>query len=832
MPSLKNRMSGISRTIPRFLSFTTLFVCSLQPVWSYEIQSAAGVEGCVILGGTNIGGIIVGGTEYCCKRTTPRLLRWSIQRKRSSFPDGTPETEALKTAADRWNSLANTHLQIIGSDSTTLSINGVSELGYKSGGFSSEDTLATTPAINKTGWSVKECGVIERDVYFNSKHNFHAAEDAQHSPYYLFAEKTNYVPNLVATALHEFGHVLGLDHEADIYNIMGISDSHVNRNGDVTYYGPGEDGAAGARSLYGDRSGGAFDLGVSIFARVGKKDVEGQVPYSTHDLLGWKQGESDVDRCKGSKIDGVKCYTVDANTTVDIPFTFENNGSREENVLFTVYLSGDNFIDTSDEVLRRYSTRLMPDGSPLEYYLPVPIPGKLLTNSTWYIGVIVERKPGLLPPGSIPDEVDYKNNAAWYPFTVRKGDSPPTTPLSLGLTDLRLVINPNQSRGITPMALDPDGDPLRYFVLTSPIHGIVTATSGRYKFVYTPDFDFVGNDSFQYRVEDPYGLSATGEIKVSIVLPKHDAVVNKLGAGSGTVISNPGGIDCGTVCVAEFAENAVLHFTATPDKGSVFLGWDAGCNGISSCVVAMNQFQTVTARFEIAPTNFTLTVDKVGKGAGVITSNPVGIDCGEDCAEDYLAGANTQVTLTPNPAAGSTFIGWNGACSGTGACTVTMFANQNITAAFAASTPTIFTVDNLGDSGAGSLRQAILDANVNAGDDIIQFQRGLTGTIALISGQLAITDSLVIDGPGANVLAISGNNASRIFKINPGAIGTVAINGLTLKKGNDVSGNGGGAVIIDSGTVTINNCTLSNNSAGIDNGGGGGGPSASLALVS
>ena len=57
-----------------------------------------------------------------------------------------------------------------------------------------------------------------------------------------------------------------------------------------------------------------------------------------------------------------------------------------------------------------------------------------------------------------------------------------------------------------------------------------------------------------------------------------------------------------------------------------------------------------------------------------------------------------------------------------------------------------FTVTNLDDSGPGSLRQAILDANGAAGADIVEFQAGLTGAIVLSSGQLVVSDSVDVQG--------------------------------------------------------------------------------------
>src|SRR5262249_19808138 len=56
-----------------------------------------------------------------------------------------------------------------------------------------------------------------------------------------------------------------------------------------------------------------------------------------------------------------------------------------------------------------------------------------------------------------------------------------------------------------------------------------------------------------------------------------------------------------------------------------------------------------------------------------------------------------------------------------------------------------------------------------------------SGTIKLTSGELLITDSVTINGPGANKLSVSGNNASRIFDITTGL--DVAINGLTITHG-------------------------------------------------
>ncbi len=65
----------------------------------------------------------------------------------------------------------------------------------------------------------------------------------------------------------------------------------------------------------------------------------------------------------------------------------------------------------------------------------------------------------------------------------------------------------------------------------------------------------------------------------------------KDGTGSGTVISDPPGINCRVSCAAGFANNTLVTLTATPDVGSTFVGWTGlvgGCMGTGTCAVTLN----------------------------------------------------------------------------------------------------------------------------------------------------------------------------------------------------------------------------------------------------
>ncbi len=143
-----------------------------------------------------------------------------------------------------------------------------------------------------------------------------------------------------------------------------------------------------------------------------------------------------------------------------------------------------------------------------------------------------------------------------------------------------------------------------------------------------------------------------------------------------------------------------------------------------------------------------------------------------------------------------------------------------------------FTVLNLADAGAGSLRDAISSANLTPGADAIDFSPGLRGTITLKSGELQVTDDVTINGPGAKQLSISGNNSSRVFSVldldtADTATPDVVIEGLTITKG--LGKDFGGGILSENSNLTLNEVVLSRNRVEQDltnpnsNGGRGGG---------
>jgi predicted outer membrane repeat protein len=135
--------------------------------------------------------------------------------------------------------------------------------------------------------------------------------------------------------------------------------------------------------------------------------------------------------------------------------------------------------------------------------------------------------------------------------------------------------------------------------------------------------------------------------------------------------------------------------------------------------------------------------------------------------------------------------------------------------------PLAIAVENLDDAGPGSLRQAIDDI---ASGGTITFD--VTGTITLTTGQLFVDKDLTIDGPGAALLAVSGNNAQRVLHVASGAV--VTVEGVTIRNGFD-TGDGAG-INVDQSTLTLINAVVAHNVT-LHGGGGLAGNDATITLA-
>jgi hypothetical protein len=132
---------------------------------------------------------------------------------------------------------------------------------------------------------------------------------------------------------------------------------------------------------------------------------------------------------------------------------------------------------------------------------------------------------------------------------------------------------------------------------------------------------------------------------------------------------------------------------------------------------------------------------------------------------------------------------------------------------------TTITVTNGNDSGPGSLRQALADANDG---DTINFDASV-GTVTLTTAELAISKSVTVSGAPQMVTVVRASQTEfRIFHVMPGH--SVEMNGLTISGGH-ITGDNGGGILNDFSTLTIAHCTVLGNaivsaSSGFNFGGG------------
>jgi hypothetical protein len=154
--------------------------------------------------------------------------------------------------------------------------------------------------------------------------------------------------------------------------------------------------------------------------------------------------------------------------------------------------------------------------------------------------------------------------------------------------------------------------------------------------------------------------------------------------GQGTVTSTDGNINCtnGTgACSAVYAAGTSVTLSASAVSPWSFAGWSGACSGGNPCNVVMTGNLAATATFG---QNVTLAVSEVGQGTVTSTDGQINCTNGSGtCSAVYIGG--TSVTLNATPAAGLTFSGWSGPCSGRSSCTFVINTNQTATATFVTS---------------------------------------------------------------------------------------------------------------------------------------------------
>ncbi len=346
-----------------------------------------------------------------------------------------------------------------------------------------------------------------------------------------------------------------------------------------------------------------------------------------------------------------------------------------------------------------------------------------------------------------------------------------------------------------------------YFTVTAP----GTAAAGTAFNVAVTAFDSFNNLARGYS-----GTVHFTSTDSNAVLPADTTLTNGAGtfstalqnAGSHTVTATDtlsGGIG-GTTGIITVGESVTIAPTdASASVGGVDTGtyrFTRGGNGAAVTVnFALNGASTAST------TEFSLTGAGVSfngsTGSVIIPAGSTSADVTLTAAANPTSIAKPSKTVQLNVATASAYT-----VGSPSAGTVTLQQNGLV-------------VFNTGDSGQGSLRQAIANANALAGDDTLTFDSALFGspqTITLTTGSLNAGGNgrVIIAGGGADVLTISGNLADRVF-MTTSSTADLTLYGLTVINGS-ASGNGGG-VYVNGGTLTVIEAVIAGNTASASGGG-------------
>jgi len=329
-----------------------------------------------------------------------------------------------------------------------------------------------------------------------------------------------------------------------------------------------------------------------------------------------------------------------------------------------------------------------------------------------------------------------------------------------------------------------------------------------------PDPTAVSPINFTVVFDQPVINFVTGDVTLSGTAGATTATVS--GGPTTYNVAVSGMTTCGTVIAtipAGVCTNAALepNLASTSTDNTVTFTIGVSPN------VTINQAAAQPDPTSVSPINFTVVFDQAVTGfvngdvtlsgtAGATTANVSGSGTTYNVAVSGMTASGTVIATVPAGGAQNACSQSNNASTST---------DNTVTFTLCVTNPI---VTNNANAGAGSLRQAVIDAC--PGSTITFNMASVTSPITLTTGEISILKNLTIQGPGAALLTINGGGSGRIFYV-AGAGVTGNINNLTLTGGTGagaVNTGRGGAAYNNLANMNLTNMVITGNTAA--NGGG------------
>lgn len=440
----------------------------------------------------------------------------------------------------------------------------------------------------------------------------------------------------------------------------------------------------------------------------------------------------------------------------------------------------------------------------------------------------------------------FERNITLDQATLPNGER--TTPYSQQLTVTRatsfveLLSLPDLSESLTPEAL---AAPFTFSVIMISGQGLPPGLSLASNGVLSGTPTQAGTFTFTVKVADTDGMAGVAQYSITIAAFNNSPTITgaTISRQAGSVVSNST-IATNVGDVESGANGVTVTITSANPSNGVTVSSIVNTNGTVTANVlaacgATNATFTLTASDGNKTTNATLTVNVSANSAPtlvypnstVLINNSLNIS--PTTATDNGTVSYSLLSVTPSMTTAPTVNSSTGAVSITnanplGTYIITVRATDNCGATTDASftlnvSLPIKTVTKIADTDDGvcdadcSLREAIATAPSGYSIEFASPLFDTTQTITLVNGNLYVPNkTLTINGKGAQLTIISGNNQSRVFNNDNS---NLTLNGLTITNGKDPVAVGGGG-IYNRGTMTINNCIVSGNSTIGGNGGG------------